>query len=135
MRYSNTNETIAGAIYALGSTLGFNLFDGLDGIVFFGFFHELEPREVVVRARFLMNNIETAYRNISELGSEAERIQAQRVLNQLSIELLIPEDSDVAKITGKIEEYQRPIRRLPVKALRPSDLEGIVRAEYEKITL
>jgi len=135
LRYSNTNENVANALFALGSTLGFNLFDGLDGIVFFGYFHELESREIVVRVRFLMNNIETAYRKISEFGDEGQRVQVQKALDQLSIEVLVPEEAEVARIAAKIEEFQRSSRHLPVKVIRPSDVETIVRAEYEKVKL
>ena len=55
LRYTDVQQPDSRAIFQLGSMHGFNLFDGIDEIVFFGYFLEEEVREIVVRVKFLLN--------------------------------------------------------------------------------
>lgn len=133
MRYSDVSNPDTRALFNLGSMQEFNLFDGVPGITFFGFFWDLDPAEIVARVRFLLNNIDLANRRISEQADSAQRDAAQRILDQLHIEVLAAEDADVAQITSKIEEFRPEGCDVDVAVLKPSEVERIVLSEYENM--
>lgn len=142
-RYSDTSTTDAAAIYRLGASYGFHLFDGPHGIVFFGYFHEEDPVEIVVNTRFLVNNVAAAYDRVegtqplpgSEDLSTGQKEAAIRLLDQLSIVLLVPEDAPVDAMQKTIEEHMKEERVIPLELLRPSELAETIKVEYEKVQL
>jgi len=123
------------SVFALGQMDGFNLFDGPGNIVFFGYFHESEPQEIGVRVRFLLQNIEIAYTRIQAGEDAVQREQAQKIIDQLAIEVLIPEKCDKDRLAAKISEFQPSARQIPLALHKPSDIERVVREEYEKMSL
>lgn len=133
MRYSDVSNPDTRAVFNLGSMQGFNLFDGVPGITFFGFFWDLDPAEIVARVRFLLNNIDLANGRISEQADSAQRDAAQRILDQLHIEVLVPENAPVVQIKSKIEEFRPEGSNVDVAVLQPSEVERIVRREYENM--
>jgi len=135
MKYSDVSTDDARAIYHLGSGHGFNLFDGESGIVFFGYYHEDDPIEIVVRGRFLMQNIDQAYRRI-EVGDDQEvKNKAQRILDQISIELMVPDDANTKAMRKYLSKYQPQARSIPIEIHKQTDIELAVKQEYEKIVL
>jgi hypothetical protein len=135
MRYSDVSNLEAQAIFNLGAYQGFNLFDGIPGVAFFGLFSDLDPVEIVARVRFLLNNIELSYRRIHEHPDLSQREAALRILNQLSVEVLVPEGAPIESIKAKIAEYRPEGLTVPVTLHRPSDIERIVKKEYERMGL
>jgi hypothetical protein len=133
MRYSDVSNPDTRAVFNLGSMQGFNLFDGVSGITFFGFFWDLEPTEIVARVRFLMNNIDLANRRVQEQPDSAQREMVQRILDQLHIEVLVPEAAPVEQIKSKIEEYREEWSIVDVAVLKPSEIHSKVRSEYENM--
>jgi len=133
MRYSDITEEWARSIFPLGQMHGFNLFDGIKGIIFFGYFHDEEPREIVIRVKFLLTNIDLSYRRLDALPDDPRRDYAYTILDQISIEVLVSEDAPQSVMTEKITEFRREIRNVPVQLHRPSDIERLVRQEYESI--
>jgi hypothetical protein len=135
LRFTDTStDQVALAIFNLGAQYGFNLFNSVNEIVFFGFFHEEEPLEILFRTRFLLNNIDIAFRLSQQNPDETFRQKAQKVHDQLRIELLVPETAPIETLFNKIDEHQSAIRSIPLKLLTPSQVEGIVKAEYDKAT-
>ena len=61
MRYSDVSDATSRAVFNLGAVHGFNLFDGVPGITFFGYFPDLDPAEVVARVRFLLQSTERIF--------------------------------------------------------------------------
>lgn len=135
MRMTDVSDATARAVFALGAAGGFNLFDGTPGIIFFGFFQSLEPVEIVARARSLFGNIETTYRRIRDNPDFPQREEALRILDQISVEVLTPEDMDNRRLAAKIDEYQPAARRISVVLHKPSELISRVAAEYEKMKI
>ncbi len=135
LRYTPMTDTLAREVFALGEIHGFNLFDGQEGIVFFGYFHESEAQESAVRVRFLLQNIELAYTRIQTSADAAQKEQARKILDQLTIEILVPEDCDTDRLRAKISEFQPSARQIPFALHKPSDIERVVREEYERMSL
>ena len=102
LRYTPISDDSTRAIYSLGQAHGFNLFDGLDRIVFFGYFHESTPLEAAVRVRFLLQNIAVAYARVQAIKDAAQTERARKILDQLTIEVLVPEDCDTDQLSAKI---------------------------------
>ncbi len=136
MRYSDTFLEPMRTIYSFGSMYGFDLFDGATGIVFFGFFSEEEAKEIVIRTKFLINNIDTAYQKIqSHYSSKSDIDRIRRTLDEISIELLVSETSPKENMFNLVEEYQTSIRKIPVQFHKPSDIDTLIKKEYDKIIL
>lgn len=136
LRYTDvTSNEAARAVFRLGDVHGFNLFDGRDELVFFGYFHEENPREIVVRVRFLLNNIAVAYTSIERAATPQMKEAGVKILNRLRIESLVPEDADLATMTAKIAEFQPQVRTIQVTLRRLSEIEAEVKAQYEGMGL
>lgn len=131
LRYTDVSSEDARAVFNLGAQHGFNLFDGLPGIVFFGYFHRYEPREIVARCRFLLNNIALAYKRLdSSLVTPQQLVAARKLLDQISITVLVPEDADTGEMEERIAEYQPDVREVEVTLIRPGDLQEAIDQEY-----
>ncbi len=135
LRYTLTSDEVSRAIFALGERHGFSLFDGQDSIIFYGYFHENAPLEIGVRIRFLLQNIALSYERIGTTGDATKIGQARKILDQLGIEVLVPEDCDMNRLGAKISEFQPSVRHIPVALHKPSEIEQIVREEYERMAL
>ena len=120
------------SVFTLGAAHGFNLFDGSSDVVFFGYFHELEAREIVARVRFLLNNIESSYNRIETAEGEL-RDTAKKLLDMISAELLVPEDADKDQLDAAISQYRAGVRDVSVKVHKPSEILQAVEAEYGKM--
>lgn len=132
LRYTDVTSGDARAVFMLGAAHGFNLFDGPSDIVFFGYFHELAAREIVARVRFLLNNIELAYKRIESATGEL-RDTAKKLLGMISVEVLVPETADKEQLLAAIKEYQQAPRAISVKFHKPSEILEAVEEEYAKI--
>jgi hypothetical protein len=136
MRYTDISDSAARAVFNLGAYQGFNLFDGVPGVAFFGFFVDLEPAEIVARVRFLLNNIDLSYRRVEEQQNHpAQRDAALRILDQIHVEVLVPEDAPVAIIESRINQYRPEGSSVQVSVYKPSKIETVVRREYESMGL
>ena len=136
MRYTDVSNGESRALFNLGVDYRFNLFDGLVGITFFGYFPEIEVPEIVARVRFLLNNIQTTYVRLGRIqDNSAQQQTALQILDQLSIVVLISEESDIDVIQKKIEEFRPSDSKVPVKIVRPGEVREFVRTEYEKMGL
>lgn len=135
MKYSDVSSDDARAIFNLGVGHGFNLFDGESGIVFFGYFHEDDPKEIVVRGRFLLQNIDLAYGKIEVREDQALKDSARRLLDQISIELMVPEDTNTEAMRKYLSSYQPQVRSIPIELHKLGDIESTVKQEYAKIVL
>jgi hypothetical protein len=135
MRYTDVSNQESRAIFNLGVDHGFNLFDGLSGIVFFGYFYNISAAEIVARVRFLLANIQTSYVRVGRHQDPLQRQAAIQILDQLSATVLIPEDADSDQIGRKIEDFRPEGSKVPVKIVRPSQIWKFVKSEYEKMGL
>ena len=135
MRFSDISDANAQAVFNLGKYQGFNLFDGMPGIAFYGHFADLEPTEIIARVRFLLNNIDLSYHRVREQPESAQRDAAIRTLDRLRIHVLAPEKSPIDEICLKIEDYRPDKLATQVSLHRPSDIESFVRSEYESMGL
>ncbi|MPZ08823.1 MAG: hypothetical protein GEU89_01260 [Kiloniellaceae bacterium] len=135
MRFSEVSDASAQAVFNLGKLQGFNLFDGLPGIAFFGHFADLEPAEIVTRVRFLLNNIDLAYHRVREKSEPALADGALRMLDQIQVEVLVPEEAPVEEMLVKIEEHRPKGLSTLVTLQKPSHIERAVQREYESLGL
>ena len=132
MRYSDVSNQENRVVFNLGVDYGFNLFDGLPGISFLGYFHELDLSEIVARVRFLLNNIEAAYIRISQNEDLKQKEFGIRIIDQMSITLLVSENADTTILMEKINEYRPEEPKVPVIVVRPSEIRKSVQQEYKK---
>jgi hypothetical protein len=135
MRYTDVSDATARAVFNLGAYQGFNLFDGVPGVAFFGFFVDLEPAEIVARVRFLLNNIDLSYRRVQEQPDAAQRDAALRILDQIHVEVLVPEDAPVAGVESRIEKHRPEGSTVQVSVYKPSEIKRVVQREYESMGL
>jgi hypothetical protein len=139
-RYSDVANEDTAAVYRLGANFGFNLFDGSDGVVFFGYFHEHDPVDIVVNTRFLVNNLALSHTRITDPKQSGSYTAEQRqaaieLLDSTSITLLCPEEAPIDAMRERIEEHMAGSWRVPLTLIRPSELSKIVEDEYRKIAL
>ena len=135
LRYTDVTTNEARALFNLGSIHGFNLFDGQEEIVFYGYFREEELREIAVRIKFLLNNIAIAYKQIQELTNETFKEVAKKVLDRIMIEVLVPEDAPIDRMAEKIKDFQPHVRHISVVLKKPSDIEKEVKRHYDFVGL
>lgn len=135
MRITDVNEANARALFNLGGGQGFNLFDGTSGIIFFGYFPNLDPVDIVARVRTLFTNIELSYKRVKENPDNQLAEAAIRLLDLISIELLIPENISAERLRNKIDEYQPTIRKITITLYSAGELEAKVAEEYEKMKI
>src|SRR5262249_34130053 len=74
-------------LYSMGALHLFNLFDGPQGIVFFGDFSNIDGRRAQAHLICLLKNISLSYSNISNFPEGAQK-DAREILGLLSIELV-----------------------------------------------
>ena len=132
LRYTDVTTGDTRAVFALGAGHGFNLFDGISDIVFFGYFQDLPVREIVARVRFLLNNIESSYKRIESAEGELKE-SAKKFLDMIRVDVLVPENADKGQIQRAIDEYQPAIRHVAVTLYKPSDMTAAVDNEYAKM--
>lgn len=135
MRFSDVSTPDTRAVFAIGAYQGFNLFDGVPGVTFFGHFPELAAAEIVARVRFLLNNIEASYKRVAEQPDSPQRDAAIRILDQLSIEVLVANNAPVDQIHQKIEAYRPTDVRVPVEIHPESEIRSMVEREYASMGL
>ena len=135
LRYSDISDKDTIALFRLGDLHGFNLFDGENKIVYFGYFHKDEPREIIVRVRFLINNLNIAFSRILESDHSEGKELAERVMGQITIEVLVPESTNINVMESTIKDYQQSIRNVPVLLHKLPDISEFVKTEFEKINI
>lgn len=135
LRYTDVSDSDTIALYRLGDLHGFNLFDGENKIVYFGYFYKEDPKEIVTKVRFLINNINIAFSRILESANSKAKETADMVMERISIEVLVPENTNKNVMESTIKKYQQSIRNVPVLLHKPSDITEFVRTEYDKINI
>lgn len=133
LRVTNVSDPTAQAIFQLGSGSGFNLLDGIPGIVFLGYFVGVAPVEVVARIRTLFVNLEISYKRLEETADLSLRNQATRLLDQVSVELLVDETVDRESLVEAIEQFQPKARRVSVTLLAPQDIRSALEEEMRRM--
>jgi len=133
MRLSDISNADAASIFNLGGPAQFNLLEGIGSLTFLGFFPGLNPVEIVSRARMLLNSIEIAYHRVEEGPNPALRDMAKKLLNQISIDVVIADSHDPTKIHAKIMEYQPSARRVPLRVLSLGELKSAVEEEHRRM--
>ncbi len=132
LRYTPITSDDARVVYSLGQAQGFNLFDGKDELVFFGYFHELEPTEIGVRIRILLQNIEIGRARIASAEASPQKDAASKLFTKIRVEVLVPEDCDRDGLEAALSEFQ-PSVPVPTKFLTAAEIKQIVQAEYERM--
>ena len=142
LRISDIENADVRGIFMLsaGSGAGFHLFDGMSRtVLFFGYFRELLPEEVVARTRSLFGGIDIVYERIREASLDpARQVNAaalKEVLDRIRVEILVSEDCDTARLGAKIGEFQPTARQVEVKLMKPSDLQGEVERERTRMRM
>ncbi len=133
LRYTDVSGADARAVFNLGALHGFNLFDGVDKVTFFGYFHLLEPREIITRVRFLLNNLDLAHKRIETTPTAPQAAEVRRLLAQMTIEVLVPEEANTEGMRQHVSKLRNDIRDVPVVLNRPSDVMESVEQEYARI--
>lgn len=133
LRVSDVSDSNTRAVFNLGSSGGFNLLDGMPGIVFLGYFVDVEPAEIVARTRVLFTNLEISYKRLDETVDPALRSQAERILDQISVELLVADSVDSRALAQRIDEFQPAARALHVEIHTPQELVDAVETEFRRM--
>jgi len=133
LQFTDMSDPNAKAIFSIGQNQGFNLFDGTDELVFFGSFHNIDPKEIVIRIKLLLQNIKSRYERLKKQGESEQVIEAKKVLDKIKVEVLVPESSAIKSIKSKAEEFTKEILNINVNILKLSNVENIVKEEYDNI--
>lgn len=134
LRLSSISVEPGRALFSLGVNFGFNLFDGVPGFVFFGYFPDLDTADIVARVRSLFASLELAYKNLSESPQLALAQHVYNLLNRVSVELLVPEAVvDADRLRAKIDEFQPAARSVEVVIRKPSEVQALVAEEYQRM--
>lgn len=134
MYFTNVTDKTNAAIYGLGWAFGFNLFNGPKGYKFYGHFREQDRRGVLFNIKQLMKNIGDAYNRVEAFKDKPETLQqARNILNNISIDVLVVDDSPIDKMSEKVNEFQPAKHNIPVNFLRLSDIEADLKKEYDSI--
>lgn len=134
MRITDVKDPTARAVFNLGSPGGFNLLDGTGGLLFLGFFADLEAVQIVARVRILFNNLEISYTRLADPALDPSlRDQAKRLLDQIAVDLLVLDSLDTNGVTRKIDEYQPKERRIAVAIRTPMQIAEAVAGEFRQM--
>lgn len=135
MRMTDVIVEPSRSIFNLGAGNGLNLFDGVNEIIFFGYFHTLGTAEIVLRSRNLFTNINRAYDRLSENPGSPQINAAKRLLDQISLELLVPEGTSLKKLESKLNEFQPSARTISIILHTPSEIQKKVNDEYQRMAV
>lgn len=127
LRFSDVSTDDARAIFSLGYPFGFNLFDGPERILFFGYFHNQDDKRIATSVRFLLENIGRAYTKLGEAALEVRK-NATAILDQIAISVLVPDDIDKEQLQAVCEQYQ-PDKPVELELLTPADLRAALDRE------
>ena len=135
LRYSDVAAGSTGqAVFNLGIMFSFNLFDDGEGkFVFLGYFVENEHKDSMVAVKYLIQNIADAYKRIQAVKEKPEYQMAQKILDNISIEIIVPENAPVSQMIEKAEHFQHNVRNISLTFIRPSEIEHAIKQEYESI--
>ena len=134
MYFTNVTDKTNAAIYGLGWAFGFNLFNGPKSYKFYGHFREQDRTGVLFNIKQLMKNIGDAYNRVEAFKDKPETLQqARNILNNISIDVLVVDDSPIEKMSEKVNEFQPANHNIPVQFLRLSDIEAVLKKEYDSI--
>ncbi len=134
MRFTDVTDKTNATIYGWGWSLGFNLFNGAKGFKFHGYFPKQEPKKVMFNVKQLMKNIGNANDRVETLKDNSEAFQeARKILESISIDVLVAEDASIDKMSKKVNEFQPANHNVPVTFLRLSDIEAYLKEEYDSI--
>lgn len=131
---TDITEPNSKSVFSLGSSGRFYLFDGLDRIIFFGGFLDVEPAEIVARTRMLFSNIENAYQKVEKAAGEPLSSEAKQVLDRISVDIQIDKNVSKAALKKKIDEYQPQTRKIDLILRTIEDYEAALEEEYRKMT-
>lgn len=129
LRFTDVTNSEARAIFNLGAYHGFNLFDGEKDLVFLGYFLDYQEAEIAVRLRFLLQNIDLAYRLVDEKATEPGAVQALELLSRISIVVVINERIDPDSLRSATSPYMPTDRDIPVTYLSPRDIANAIATE------
>ncbi|MDR3628598.1 MAG: hypothetical protein P4L45_17260 [Ignavibacteriaceae bacterium] len=120
----------------MGSSLGFNLFDGNE-IVYFGMFDLENAKEIVFRMKLLLQNLSQAHDMVETVTSKnisPDMLDKIRELwKRIKVEALINDELDKGLIIDKISKLTQNLTIIPWNILNSSDLKDKVKLEYDSI--
>jgi hypothetical protein len=133
LRYTTITDQITESIYNLGANNGFSLFDGDEKISLFGYFHEVDEDDIIMRVRGLLSNISISYTKTNKHPNPDERNKVLEILNQISIEVLIPEEASRERLDRKFSDFKDEFREVPIDMITPSELREEVERKKQEI--
>lgn len=131
LKYTDVTSGDAQVMFSLGSPFSFNMFDGPQRIIFFGFFHREDQKKIATRIRFLLRNIGSAYERISAANGELAET-GRKLLDSVEVIVMVSEDADKDRILAVAEAHQPDQRSVPIKLLTPSELREKAGQAYEE---
>lgn len=132
-RLSDVSSGTGQAMFGLGSPYSFNLFDGPDGLIYVGFFPDIDPREAAARAVLLLRRIGQVSAAIANGPKEAQD-QLRNIVDSLRIEIIAADGADLDALREPIEETRREMDSAPdIELMHLSDLEPRIEAKLAEI--
>ena len=125
------------ALFELGRPFGFNLLSSYNlmsqDIVYFGFFDQEEPKEIVFRVKMLVQRLGQMKKHFEE-KLPSDKIEAVNDLwNRLRIEFLISKDFDKAVIESRIKKLTSDLPDIRWSMITQDDMKFIIDEEYREI--
>ncbi len=137
LRWSNVNTPEGQSIFAIGSPLNFNLFDGNDEILYFGMFQHENGKEVVFRIVQLLKSIDRVWSHFESVTSKKippADVEKWRHLKSITkAEILISPVIDKSKVEAKVKELTGNLVAIPWVIYTEQHLRDYVAKEYDAI--
>jgi hypothetical protein len=137
LRWSNVNTPEGQSIFAIGSPLNFNLFDGNDEIVYFGMFQHEDGKEIVFRIVQLLKSIDRIWTHFESVTSNtmqpADVARWRHLKSMTKAEILISPAIDKAKVEAKVKELTAKVVAIPWVIYTEQHIREYVAKEYDSI--
>ncbi len=136
--YSSVAVDPCKSLYSLAVNFGFNLFNGPNNFTYFGYFHDFEPKVIVLRVKFLIEKLTNAIKELRK-GLADPTQNKKSILSYLNlsekihIDILIPNDAPKDSMMTRIDGFQKDGLKIDVNLLTSIEIEEFVNKEYDKI--
>ncbi len=136
--YSSVAVEPCKSLYALARNFGFNLFDGSDNYTYLGYFHDFEPKVIVLRVKFLLEKLAIAIDELKKRLTDPKEnkeliLSFLNLSKKIHIDVLIPNNAPKDSMMMRIGKFQKDELKIDVNLLTYNEIERFVSKEYDKI--
>lgn len=137
LRWSNINTPEGQYLFSIGSPFNFNLFDGMDEVLYLGMFQHEDGKEVAFRIVHFLKNIAKIRTHfeivLSKTMLPADVEKWRRLVSITKAEILVSPTIDRSKLEARINELTAGLVAIPWVIYTEQYLRDFVAKEYDAI--